>query len=54
VLLTRSLVGATLTSVGFADHEATVKVCGVTVAMLPGQELGASLVERSQGERGNR
>ena len=27
---------------------------GVTVAMLPGQELGASLVERSQGERGNR
>jgi hypothetical protein len=33
--------GATLKSVGFADHEATVKDCGVTVALLPGQELGA-------------
>jgi hypothetical protein len=31
-----------------------VKVCGVTVAMLPGQELGTSLVERSCCERGNR
>jgi len=37
----RSLVGATLKSVGFAGHEATVKDCGVTVAMLPGQELDA-------------
>jgi hypothetical protein len=27
--------------VGFAGEEATVKACGVTVAMLPGQELGA-------------
>ncbi|MEU5943642.1 hypothetical protein ABZ807_31825 [Micromonospora sp. NPDC047548] len=33
--------GSTLKSVGFAGHEATVKDCGVTVAMLPGQELGA-------------
>lgn len=31
-----------------------MKDCGVTVAMLPGQELGASLVERSCDERGNR
>ena len=28
--------------VGFAGEEATVKDCGVTVAMLPGQELGAA------------
>jgi hypothetical protein len=47
-------VGSTLKPVGFAGQEAMVKDCGVTVAMLPGQELGASLVERSQGERGNR
>ncbi len=33
--------GPTLTPVGFAGDEATVKDCGVTVAMLPGQELGA-------------
>jgi len=33
--------GSTLKPVGFAGHEATVKDCGVTVAMLPGQELGA-------------
>ena len=39
--------------VGFAGEEATVKVCGVGVAMLPGQELGTSHVERSCGERGN-
>ena len=26
---------------GFAGEEATVKDCGVAVAMLPGQELGA-------------
>lgn len=26
--------------------EATVKVCGVVVAMLPGQQVGASLVDR--------
>jgi hypothetical protein len=32
---------STLTPVGFAGHEATVKDCGVAVAMLPGQELGA-------------
>jgi hypothetical protein len=31
----------TLKPVGFAGHEATVKDCGVAVAMLPGQELGA-------------
>jgi hypothetical protein len=28
--------------------------CGVVVAMLPGQELGTSLVDRSCSERGNR
>jgi hypothetical protein len=33
--------GSTLKSVGFAGHEVTVKDCGITVAMLPGQELGA-------------
>ncbi len=33
--------GSTPKSVGFAGHEATEKDCGVTVAMLPGQELGA-------------
>ena len=32
---------STLKPVGFAGHEATVKDCGVAVAMLPGQELGA-------------
>ena len=26
--------------------EATMKVCGVVVAMLPGQQLGAELVDR--------
>lgn len=31
----------TLELVGFAGEEATVKDCGVTVAMLPGQKLGA-------------
>jgi hypothetical protein len=30
-----------------------VKGCGVVMAMLPGQELGTSHVERSCGERGN-
>ncbi len=39
--------GSTPVLVGFASEEATVKDCGVTVAMLPGQELGAYLVERS-------
>ena len=33
--------GSTLQPVGFAGEEATVKDCGVAVAMLPGQELGA-------------
>ena len=33
--------GSTPVPVGFAGEEATVKDCGVTVAMLPGQELGA-------------
>jgi len=33
--------GSTPVPVGFAGEEATVKVCGVAVAMLPGQELGA-------------
>jgi hypothetical protein len=32
---------STLEPVGFAGEEATVKDCGVAVAMLPGQELGA-------------
>jgi len=39
--------GSTPVPVGFAGEEATVKDCGVAVAMLPGQELGAYLVERS-------
>jgi hypothetical protein len=30
-----------------------LKVCGVGVVMLPGQELSASLVDRLHGERGN-
>jgi hypothetical protein len=30
-----------------------MKNCGVVVAMLPGQELGTCLVDRSSGERGN-
>jgi hypothetical protein len=33
--------GSTPVPVGFAGEEATVKDCGVAVAMLPGQELGA-------------
>jgi hypothetical protein len=33
--------GSTPVPVGFAGEEATVKACGVAVAMLPGQELGA-------------
>lgn len=43
----RCEAGSTPEPVGFAGEEATVKVCGVAVAMLPGQELGAYLVERS-------
>ena len=31
-----------------------MKNCGVVVAMLPGQELGTSLVNRLSSERGNR
>jgi hypothetical protein len=38
---------STLKPVGFAGHEAMVKDYGVAMAMLPGQELGASLVQRS-------
>jgi hypothetical protein len=30
-----------------------VKVCGVAVAMLPGQQLGTSLDDRLRSERGN-
>ena len=30
-----------------------MKVCGVAVAMLSGSRLGASLVDRFCGERGN-
>lgn len=30
-----------------------MKDCGVVVAMLPEQELGTSLVDRSSSERGN-
>jgi hypothetical protein len=37
----RREAGSTLRPVGFAGEEATVKDCGVAVAMLPGQELGA-------------
>jgi hypothetical protein len=36
-----------------AGQEATAKVCGVAVAMLPGQQLGTSLDDRLLGERGN-
>ena len=43
----RREAGSTPEPVGFAGKEATVKDCGVAVAMLPGQELGAYLVERS-------
>jgi hypothetical protein len=35
-------------------EEAAVKVCGVAVAMLPGQSWVTSLVDRLSGERGNR
>ncbi|MER6504795.1 hypothetical protein ABT218_37215 [Streptomyces sp. NPDC001455] len=31
-----------------------VNDCGVVMAMLPGQQLGTSLVDRLSGERGNR
>ena len=34
-------------------EEATVKACGVTVGDAAGVELGASLIDRSRGERGN-
>lgn len=37
----RREAGSTPELVGFAGEEAAVKVCGVAVAMLPGQELGA-------------
>jgi hypothetical protein len=37
----RREAGSTLEPAGFAGEEAAVKVCGVAVAMLPGQELGA-------------
>jgi hypothetical protein len=37
----RREAGLTLQPVGFAGKEAAVKDCGVAVAMLPGQELGA-------------
>jgi hypothetical protein len=37
----RREAGSTPVPVGFAGEEATVKDCGVAVAMLPGQELGA-------------
>lgn len=37
-----------------AGGEAMVKDCGVVMAMLPGQQLGTSLVDRLSGERGNR
>ena len=43
----RREAGSTPVPVGFAGEEATVKDCGVAVAMLPGQELGAYLVKRS-------
>ena len=36
-----------------AGGEATVKACGVGVAMLPGQSWVAYLVDRFLGERGN-
>jgi hypothetical protein len=37
----RHEAGSTPEPVGFAGKEAMVKDCGVAVAMLPGQELGA-------------
>ena len=53
----RIWAGKQCTTVGLVDGrlrarqiasgaEATVKVCGVGVAMLPGQQVGASLVDR--------
>jgi hypothetical protein len=46
-------VGSTPKLVDCAGEEATVKACGVAVAMLPGQSWVTSLVDRSLGERGN-
>jgi hypothetical protein len=39
--------------VEFAGREATSNGCGVGVAMLPGHQLGTSLVDRPHSERGN-
>jgi hypothetical protein len=46
-------MGSTPKPVDGVGGEATVKVCGVGVAMLPGQSWVAYLVDRFLGERGN-
>ncbi|CAO5226488.1 hypothetical protein FAGKG844_1000004 [Frankia sp. AgKG'84/4] len=46
--------GELLNRFTYDRREATVKVCGVAVAMPQGQELGASSVDRLSIERGNR
>lgn len=46
-------VRSTPKPVDCAGGEATVKACGVGVAMLPGQSWVAYLVDRFLGERGN-
>ncbi len=48
------LSGELLNRFTYDRMEATVKVCGVAVAMPQGQELGASSVDRLSIERGNR
>jgi hypothetical protein len=47
-------VRSTPKPVDCAGGEVTVKVCGVGVAMLPGQSWVTYLVDRFLGERGNR
>jgi hypothetical protein len=46
-------MGSTPKPVDCVGGEATVKGCGVGVAMLPGQSWAAYLVDRFLGERGN-
>jgi hypothetical protein len=46
-------VGELLRRISVAGREATVNARGVAVAMPQGHKLGASLVDRFRGERGN-
>jgi hypothetical protein len=50
---TPALVWATPKPDEVSGGEAAVKACGVAAAMLPGQQLGTSLDDRTLGERGN-